>query len=123
MTFFSHSLKICNFPCFRKVYRPTFPPISEIVLHFPLFSPSLFVTPYFRKIYAFCFIYNFLLPPTFATLKKLKSLDGPLKKSQKTPGQISIQLAYILGKNPTFPGKNPTFPGKNPTFFGKKCLF
>src|SRR6218665_1186983 len=57
-----------------------------------------------------------ILFDSVATLKKLKSLDGPLKKSQKTPGQISIQLAYILGKNPTFPGKNPTFPGK-------KCLF
>src|SRR6218665_2827591 len=57
-----------------------------------------------------------------ATLKKLKSLDGPLKKSQKTPGQISIQLAYISGKNPTFPGKNPTFPGKNTTF-SEKSVF
>src|SRR6218665_1277364 len=50
-----------------------------------------------------------------ATLKKSKTLDGPLKKPQKTPGQISMQLAYILGKNPTFPGINPIFP--------KKCLF
>ena len=47
------------------------------------------------------------------TLKKSKTLDAPLKKPQKTPGQISMQLAYNLGKNPTFPGENPTFSEKS----------
>jgi len=39
--------------------------------------------------------------------KKSKTLDGPLRNPQQTPGQISMRFAYILGKNPTFPGKNP----------------
>src|SRR6218665_922132 len=37
------------------------------------------------------------------TLKKFKNLDGPIKKNKKTQGQISMQLAEISGKNPTFP--------------------
>ena len=47
---------------------------------------------------------------------QIKNLDGPIIKPQKTQGQISMQLAYILDKNPTFPGKNPTFQWK-------KCIF
>jgi len=35
------------------------------------------------------------------------------KKPKKTQGQISIDLAKIVGKNPTFPVRNPTFPEKN----------
>src|SRR6218665_692399 len=58
-----------------------------------------------------------------ATLKKLKSLDGPLKKSQKTPGQISIQMAYILGKKSNFSWRKYNFSWKKSNFFGKKCLF
>jgi len=30
-----------------------------------------------------------------------------------------MQLAYILGKNPTFPGRNPTFSGENGLFSTK----
>src|SRR6218665_4128258 len=48
-----------------------------------------------------------------ATLKKSKTLDGPLKKTQKTPGQISMRFAYILGKNPTFSAKNTIFSEKS----------
>src|SRR6218665_3876416 len=42
-----------------------------------------------------------------ATLKKSKTLNGPLKKPQKTPGQICTDLR----KNRSFLGKNRTFPG------------
>ena len=35
------------------------------------------------------------------------------KKPKKAQGQISIDLAQISGKNPTFPLRNPTFPEKN----------
>src|SRR6218665_1874208 len=45
--------------------------------------------------------------------EKMKTLDGPLKQPQKTPGQISMQLAYIFAKIPTFPGKNPAFSRKS----------
>ena len=37
--------------------------------------------------------------------KNKKPLTGHWK-NPKTPGQISMQFAYILGKNPTSPGKN-----------------
>src|SRR6218665_1610045 len=57
-----------------------------------------------------------------ATLKKLKSLDGPLKKSQKTPGQISIQLAYILGKKSNFSWKKSNFSWKKSNF-SEKSVF
>src|SRR6218665_1510916 len=56
------------------------------------------------------------LGTSVATLKKLKSLDGPLKNPKKTPGQISMQLDYILGKK-------SNFSRKKSNVFGKKCLF
>jgi len=37
--------------------------------------------------------------------KTLKTLDGPLKKPQNTPGQISMRLAYILEKIQLFQEK------------------
>ena len=54
--------------------------------------------------------------------EKMKTLDGPLKKPQKTLGQISMQLAYIFAKIPTFPGKNPTFRKKF-KLFRRKSVF
>src|SRR6218665_1382973 len=51
--------------------------------------------------------------------KKIKNPRRATEKTQKTPGQISMQLAYILGKNPTFPGKNPTFSKENCLFSAK----
>src|SRR6218665_486298 len=48
-----------------------------------------------------------------ATLNKSKTLDGPQKNPQKTPGQISMRFPYILGENSTFPGENPTFSEKS----------
>src|SRR6218665_1113257 len=47
----------------------------------------------------------FSVRSSVATLKKSKTLDGPLKKTQKTPGEISMRFAYILGKHPTFSEK------------------
>ena len=53
-----------------------------------------------------------------------KTLDGPLKKPQKTPGQISMQLAYILGQNATFPEKRVSSPPKFlMTFFTHQLWF
>ena len=46
---------------------------------------------------------------------------GQLKKTKKTQGQISIDLAQISGKNPTFPVRNPTFPEKI-SFYPQKFL-
>jgi len=52
-----------------------------------------------------------------ATLKKIqKKLVGPIKTPKKTQGHISIDLAKISGKNPTFPLRNPLFPKKNSNF-------
>src|SRR6218665_1931440 len=49
-----------------------------------------------------------------ATLKKYKTLVGPIKRTKKSQGHILIHLAYISGKNPTFPVKIPSFPEKIP---------
>ena len=56
------------------------------------------------------------IPSSVATLKKIKNPRRATKNPQKTPGQISMQLAYIFGKNPTFPGENPTFPEESAVF-------
>ena len=43
---------------------------------------------------------------------------------QKNPGQISMQLAYILGKYPTFPEKSVSSPAKFLiTFFSHQLWF
>jgi len=52
------------------------------------------------------------VPASVATQKKMKNPRWATEKTQKPPGQISMWLAYIFAKNPTFPGKNPTFPEK-----------
>ena len=41
----------------------TFPPISEKIYNFPLFSQNLYTSSYFRSIYVFPFIYLFFLLP------------------------------------------------------------
>ena len=49
-----------------------------------------------------------------ATLKKLKTLDGPLKKPQKTPGEICTdfgkKIELFLGKIELFRKKVAFFP-------------
>jgi len=51
------------------------------------------------------------LKSSVATLRNKKP-SWANKKPKETQGQISIDLAKIPGKNPTFPLRNPTFPKK-----------
>ena len=62
-----------------------------------------------------------LVLSSVATLKNKKNLIGPIQKPKKIQGHISIHLAQISGKNPTFPVKNPNFPPKVP-FYPQKFL-
>ena len=52
-----------------------------------------------------------------ATLKKSKTLDGPLKKPQKSPGQICKDFA----EKSNFSWKKSNFFSKKSNFFGKKA--
>jgi len=78
------------------------------------------IVPFFHMCFTFaikvspevhqCIKLSILVSSSVATLKKI---ENPRRATDKTPGQISMQLAYIqLGKNPTFPGENPTFRKK-----------
>src|SRR6218665_1080607 len=51
-------------------------------------------------------------PRSALPLLKVKNPSRANKRPKKTQGHISIHLAQISGKNPTFPLKNPTFPEK-----------
>src|SRR6218665_975573 len=53
-----------------------------------------------------------------ATLKNSKTVDGPLKKTQKTPGQICKDFA----EKSNFSWKKSNFFSKKSNFFPKKRL-
>src|SRR6218665_463529 len=67
----------------------------------------------------FACVKRFVSRTTVATLKKSKTLDGPLKKPQETPGQICTNFA----EKSNCSWKKSNFSWKKSNFFGKKWLF
>ena len=68
-----------------------------------------------------CIEARYMLTISVATLKNWKNLDGPMKKTKKTQGQISMELPQLSGKNPTFFRKTLTFPEE--MFFSSTLIF
>jgi len=66
----------------------------------------------------FDIIRNIFPSISVATLKKSKTLNGPLKKPQKTPGQICKDFA----EKSSFSWKKSNFFSEKSNFLGKKRL-